>query len=464
MKLTKIAFAVVAAIGVVAVGGSWYTGKQVEEKYQQLIDKSNESLQLVANQYGIKVAIKDVKMDRHFFSTDASYRVEIDIDDEVLDIIGNDKIYHGPLPLNRLKTFNLAPVLLSMENNIKSPEQWKTVVGEMLGTGLMNVSYSGETTGEFKLSPVKWNLEESLVESSPINLSYAYDKEWSVVEGTFKWDNVTLKGTDFTFKIKDVEYDMKGKDEGYPYLGLGKIKLNIGEVEVIDTDNKTSLVKNIQSISDTTLKGERVISQANLGIDSVSIANIDFGKVKFDTSVDFDAKLMNDLIPLYSNSETASSSETGEKTLQLLAKSFKIHLNEFSLAREKGKLNTALILNMTQFDAQNVGDLNDVLKAISQSKFTLNLNRDYVENTVRQMAMVNEGVSENDAKVKAQEEVELLFANAQNSGFMAVDGDNLKADLAIDQGKVTLNGRELSDEEVQMALFMIMLGLGSSMQ
>lgn len=40
MKLTKIVLSVVAVIGAVAVGGSWYTGKQVEEKYQELVVSS----------------------------------------------------------------------------------------------------------------------------------------------------------------------------------------------------------------------------------------------------------------------------------------------------------------------------------------------------------------------------------------------------------------------------------------
>lgn len=138
MKLSKIALSVVAVIGVSVVGGSWYTGKQVEEKYQALVVQANNQLKQLSGEFGANIELKDVQIDRHFFSSDAKYRLEVDFGDgKKLDFIGNDKLHHGPLPLNRLAKFNFAPVMMSMENSLQGPEIFKKFVGEQIGSGLL---------------------------------------------------------------------------------------------------------------------------------------------------------------------------------------------------------------------------------------------------------------------------------------------------------------------------------------
>ncbi|HDL3676699.1 TPA: DUF945 family protein, partial [Mannheimia haemolytica] len=71
MKLTKIVLSVVAVIGAVAVGGSWYTGKQVEEKYQELVVQANNQLKQLSGEFGANIELKDVQIDRHFFISNA---------------------------------------------------------------------------------------------------------------------------------------------------------------------------------------------------------------------------------------------------------------------------------------------------------------------------------------------------------------------------------------------------------
>lgn len=136
MKLSKITLSVVAVIGVVAVGGSWYTGKQVEEKYQELVTQANHQFEQLSGEFGANIAFKDVQIERHFFSSEAKYRLEVDLGDgEKLDFIGNDKIHHGPLPLNRLAKFNFLPVMMSTESKLQAPTQFKKFVGENIGSG-----------------------------------------------------------------------------------------------------------------------------------------------------------------------------------------------------------------------------------------------------------------------------------------------------------------------------------------
>ncbi|HHW7506416.1 TPA: YdgA family protein [Mannheimia haemolytica] len=464
MKLTKIALSVIAVIGAVAVGGSWYTGKQVEEKYQQLVIQTNNQLKHINSQYGSKVEIKDVQIERHFFSSDAKYRIEIDmIDGEKFDVIGNDTIYHGPLPLNRLAKFNFAPVMMSLENRIQAPEQFKAIFGEQFGSGTANINYSGASEGEFALSPVKFSKDKTSVESTPVKIEYSYDQNGENTVANVLLDSLDVKAEDGNFQIQGLSYDIQtGDNQGYANLGLGKGSGKIKTIALqLQNGDGNSLITDIVFKGENTLKGDRVVSTGTLDAASVNIGGIEFGKFNLDMALDFDAQLSDQVSVALSDPKAFENEQTGELALALLAKSLKFHINNVSLENSKGKFDLALLLNVAQFDAKAVSDLNSVLKAVATSKFTSSVNRDYAEDIVRQISMVREKLSEEEAKTIAKQQVDAVFANAQENSLRVVDNNKVMVELTVDNGKVHLNGLELTEDELQMALFMIMMGVGS---
>lgn len=124
MKLTKITLALAGILGIAVVGGSWYTGQQAEQRYQQLVQQGNQSLKSLKI-YGIDAEIKDVKFERYFFSSDVKYTLEVGTVDERYQLQGDDKLFHGPLPLNRLSQVNLMPAMMSVESKLYLPEKFK---------------------------------------------------------------------------------------------------------------------------------------------------------------------------------------------------------------------------------------------------------------------------------------------------------------------------------------------------
>lgn len=461
MKLTKVATSIVAVMAAVAVGGSWYTGKQVEEKYQQLIEQANSQLNVINAQYGSNIAIKEVKIDRHFFSSDATYRFDVEIGDEKLEFVGNDKIYHGPLPLNRLAKLNLSPVLMSIENNLKAPEQFKKAMSDQLGSGIVNIHYSGKTDGKFTVSPIQLNDEMVQVQSSPIKMEYSYENNAKNIAGSLDLDNFKFKGEQSEFQIQGVTYEIEAADEqAYANLGLGRGSAKVKAIEFKAKDDGLTQIKEITVKGDNILKGERGVSSAQVEAETVNVAGIDLGKFKMDTVIDFDAKLMNDMMPVFSNPETLESEQADEMLFQLLSKSLKFHINDISLENSKGKADAALLLNVSQFDTLAMGDLNAVLKALASSKFTFNVNREYLEEITRKLLITQEKLTEDEAKIKAEEEVNSIFASSM-TGMSVVEGNKMKSEIFIDNGKVIFNGRELKEDELQMALFFIMMGVGS---
>lgn len=475
MKFTKIALSVVAVLGAVAVGGSWYTGKQAEEHYHQLVEQANKQLKQ-SEQYGAKAEIKEVKLTRHFFSSDVTYRLEaITAEGENFSLIGNDKIYHGPLPLNRLSKFNLVPVMMSMENNLHAPEQMKAFFGDHLGKGTANVSYSGNVDGEFVLSAVKYSDDKGSISSSPVNLRYDYDRSGKRLNGKVDFEKFDLqtKENDTVVQLDGLEYQFKqADDQGYPYLGLGEgvLKLKSAEIQSTDMQSVERDSSNKIAFKDAViewknaLNGERVLANSKGNIGAMNLAGIELGKTVLDIAMDFDAKAMNKMSEDLSNPEALMNDSALDSIWDVLGKTPKIQINNFSLDNGKGKVESSLLLNVAQFEAAKLDQV-DWLSSLSPSKLTFEANRGYIEEFGRQAAIHLDKLSEAEAAEKAKSVVETLFSEAGPNEFVGefvqVEGDKLKSSLLVEQGKLSLNGRVFSDAELQMLLFALMMGLGS---
>ncbi|OBX03677.1 hypothetical protein QV06_09515 [Gallibacterium genomosp. 3] len=113
-KKWAIVPAAIIVLGGVWVGNAWYTGSQIEKNYPQVIQKINDN--------GI-IKIENVKLERHLFSSDMQYDLQIG----KLTMPLHSKIYHGALPLNLLQQFNFKPVAASTETTLIKNEKTASI-------------------------------------------------------------------------------------------------------------------------------------------------------------------------------------------------------------------------------------------------------------------------------------------------------------------------------------------------
>lgn len=462
MKFSKTAFSVAALLGMGVVGGSWYTGKQVEAHYQALVEQGNQELQKAAAQYGGQVALKEVKLDRHFFSTDASYQLAITLEGETFTLIGNDTLYHGPFPLNRLADFQLKPVLMSMENRLQAPEQLESVFGKQLGQGVSNLDYTGQISGEFAFSAIRYQDEQHRLENSPIRLGYEYDKAMKnsrirvrSEEGKLDLDgaSIVLKGIDYEAQLAD--------EQGYSNLGLGSTVLNIGRLEFKDREGKLSVVSGIKIQGENRLQGDQVVYQGTSEIEQVNIGGGNFGKFNLTANSTSDVKLMNELVPQFSDPALAESGKLPELFLKMFEKPTKLALHPMGFEHHNGKLNMAVIIDSEGIDPTAMEHFDRLVEGFSGSRFQLDVDRHYLESLARDYAMAVEKQDQTGATEQAKSIVNEVFATAGGSGIAAIDEDKIKIELHAENGKLILNGRELSEQDVRFGLFMLVMGLGS---
>lgn len=464
MKFSNIALSVVAVMGAVAVGGSWYTGKQAESYYHQMVEQANQQLKSLT-QYGINAEIKDVKLERHFFSSAVTYQLEGTLAEQKFALSGNDTLYHGPFPLNRLAGFNLMPVLMSMENQLQTPEALKNVFGDILGHGVANVSYAGATDGEFHLNAAKHQDEKGKIETTPLTVQYVYDQKAKNGSLGLKLENAELAMQDGTVvKLNGVDYQGRFvDDQGYPYLGLGEGKVTLKSLQAQSANNSDEAIslQDMQFNWNNSLKGERTLQAGQTEIGTLKVGTLDLGKFKMALELDFDAKSANTVMPYLSDTEQLQQQEAGDAVLQLLSQQPKLNLTNLSLEKGNGKVATELALNLTKFDPSAIGGLNDVLGWLAQSRLSAQIDRAYLEEFGRQAGVAFDKLSVEDAQKKATSLADEFFASAKGTGIAHIDGDKISLELKVDNGKVILNGREVSEEEIQMATFILMMGLGS---
>ncbi len=469
MKLTKVAGAVVAVVGVVAVGGSWYTGQQVEQKYQEFIQIGNNNLKYLGA-YGITAEIKDVQFTRHFFSSDVKYTLEAQFDGKTYALKGDDKLFHGPLPLNRLSKGNLVPVLASVENNIQLPENLKVYFNnqDKLGEGKSDISYSGAAKGEFKINPIKIAEDDKgSLALSESNYIYAYDPASKKSEFDVKLDNV--KWVD----IEKIETDLQGlsyklntvSDNQYPLLALGEYTASIKQLRIKDNEESSFAMSfnNFSSTGKSNLQKDRVISSGD-GKAEVELQNADtklkLGQFNMDLFMDVDAQGMNDLTPYLSSPDKLASEEAGQIVQSILMKSPKLEVKNLSIENEKGKNNLSLNISLENFDPNKIESFDSMLKIFKASHLEAKLSIPSLEALATQMNELD-GATKEEATQQAKLTIEELANQAKASTLAEVDNENIKMKLTIDQGKVNLNGRDVPEEEVQGALFILMLGLSS---
>ena len=474
MKLSTIAISVAVIIGGAAVGGSWYTGKQVEQRYNEIVEMGNHHLKQLAI-YGVDAQIKNVKLERHFFSSDVSYQLEVKAEDDAFVFQGNDKLFHGPFPINRLTQGKLTPMLMSAESHISVPEQLKGYFARAeLLNAVTHINYSGNASGQFTTSSFKndqapWYVSEIAAEFD-VEKSGKYDV-------ALKVPSVMSQDDETKVQLEGIEYQLKGelaKHSGYPNLTLGDYVFNLKSIHVTGSDpiqNPDNIVvsfKNLTSKGYAKIQEKRYISEGDGEMDVVmgsKETQTNFGKVKMDMLFTGDASSFDKLYAIYpdlfKNPDNPQVVVEMEKAVQaFLANGVTLNLKHLSLENSKGKSELGLNLNLTLPDFSQSKNLAEILNIFKQSQLTTSLNLASAQELMTQFYALNQQTKAN-AEHLAKENILLLIDSAQQSGLAKVDAEKIQLKLEIDQGKVKLNGNEVPEEQVQTALFMIALSLGS---
>ena len=491
MKKSTVALGIIVALGVIGVGGAWFTGEKAQTEYLRQIELANQKLQSLGLSDSVNLVYKNKQFDRSFFTSQVEDEVVISLPKEgkVFTIPFSTKLYHGPFPLNQLEKFNFLPTMFSAQGVIgknettqalfdllksDKPVQYQATTGYNLSTkGKVELAGGELTDPESPGTKVTWS---NINMGFDVNKDLAgkYDMNLNEVSATVLPE--VMEEQDGEDMPKSITMKMKGmKVEGsynptkwaYIYTGKSTSLIDSFEMATLDHAGKESTVveKGFKAKSDISLDGDFVSAKSENTVDSIAVDGKDFGKLTYNGELNhIEANAANALIEaLFTVFKSVSDDKNvkDEVVSEILSSWVENHgmaifnnqpqikLNPVSISDNQGKV--SLDLNVALAKDPKF----DLMKGSLYKQFTDFAVHIHVDKATAEKIMTQFAPEEDKALIKEKIEEQAKQAAAQN---IVVNNDkNVTLVLVLEKGELKLNGQVIPEEQVQGVLFMLIM-------
>ena len=491
MKKSTVALGVIVALGVLGVGGAWFTGEKAQTEYLRQIELANKQALALGSSDSFKVVYQNKQFERGFFTSQVEDEVVISLPKEgkVFTIPFSTKLYHGPFPLNQLEKFNFLPTMFSAQGVIGKNETTQALFDLLKSDKPVQyqatTGYNLSTKGEVELAGGELTDPESpgtKVTWSNINMGFdvnkdlagKYDMNLNEVSATVLPE--VMEEQDGEDMPKSITMKMKGmKVEGsynptkwaYIYTGKSTSLIDSFEMATLDHAGKESTVveKGFKAKSDISLDGDFVSAKSENTVDSIAVDGKDFGKLTYNGELNhIEANAANALIEaLFTVFKSVSDDKNvkDEVVSEILSSWVKNHgmaifnnqpqikLNPVSISDNQGKV--SLDLNVALAKDPKF----DLMKGSLYKQFTDFAVHIHVDKATAEKIMTQFAPEEGKALIKEKIEEQAKQAAAQN---IVVNNDkNVTLALVLEKGELKLNGQVIPEEQVQGVLFMLIM-------
>ena len=459
--LTTLAGLALVAVGI-GVGGAWYTGGRLETELRQAASQAQAALQAERPEYHPQIQL--VEFHRGLFSSTALFSLSLQPEDrppvEVLQV--TDEIQHGPFPLTRLKSLQLAPVMaINHLTLVRTP-----VVDALfsLAKGAEPVrldatlGYDRAVDGQLTLAPLHLDQPQGAVAFSGMTARFLTDLEarqlrldGSVGQFSFNvhapdgWTKLELQGLSLTG-------DNRRNADGF-WLGPGELRL-AGLVLTLPGQPEVQL-QDLQIKGDTQQQGQQLAGTLNASLGRLAVSGQTLGKATLSAHyANLDSPALAQLNTLLQHLQLDTDEgldPTTQATLQqylsdVLAARPQLVVDDLSFDTASGSNHLRLDLTLDkpatydlppeQLGAQVLSRL-DARLAVARSSL--------VDGILFQAGAQREQPA---LQQQAQATAEALANIGLNSGLLKAEGKDLVATLAYATGRLTLNGQEVPPEQL----------------
>ncbi|QIQ22081.1 YdgA family protein [Zophobihabitans entericus] len=484
MKKSVIAIGVIAVLGCAWIGASWYTGNMIEEKIDRKLNQFETVVNSQQNYFDLQLSYTDYE--KGVFSTSFHLKAEIikpRTEAEIYEgffepssipinkVIFDDTvtIYHGPFPLNRLKSFSLMPKLAGAEYTIKQDETVSNLEPQLIA-GLV-VDYSENMELNVNSQPLVYNKEKDggtehdvdHVDISATNLYFFTDKQFTQSTLNYQMDKLIMQKDDLGFDVRNFtlnvipQKDQQGVDgkvtvdsltisdnrgyraydtelKGITYTmgfsiadGINAIGftnnnlINIEQLNVLSEDNETTL-NSIQLTSNN-------YSNDNVNIYGDLSFNLDQWKQDMQLLGRGEMKFSYVNLPLKTFSNSLMNQLTGYYDETFDASKFEhvtFNLENVSWTNTQGTMDFSLFMNLSDVDVSDGFSLSSVEEEnVDDFKFNLSVPFDVLAYSIAQIENSNAPeVSSNDIQEAHQTLQYLTMFLARSPVFNVVDFSN----------------------------------------
>jgi uncharacterized protein YdgA (DUF945 family) len=239
-KAVGIAAGFVVVVGVVATGGAWYTGTQLEEVLDNGVANANAQFDsaMVGPDGRAVLHLELASLERHLFSSTAHYRVQVraaELGAEPAEFLLSDHIEHGPFPASRVSSLQLLPVMatsnLALQPSPSAAQWFAASQGQVPLTARLDIHYDGDSNGTVNVAPLELQSAGSLLTFSGLTADLAVGANAAHYALKGRLADLQLQGTDARQQpvqvgIKDFSFNLGGTRgvSGF-YLGHNDVKL-----------------------------------------------------------------------------------------------------------------------------------------------------------------------------------------------------------------------------------------------
>ena len=492
MKKSTVALGVIVALGIVGIGGAWFTGEKAQTEYLRQIELANQKFQSLGLPDSVNLVYKNKQFDRSFFTSQVEDEVVISLlkEGQVFTIPLSTKLYHGPFPLNQLEKFNFVPTMFSAQGVIGKNETTQPLFDFLKSDKPVqyqaSTSYSLATKGKVELAAGEMadpHSPQNKIAWSNINIGFDVDKDragkydMTLDEVTADLGSSSADGdSQDATAVKSVKTKMKGmkldasfNPTKWAYIYTGKGSYSIESFEMTSTDyagKTTSLIeKGLNATSDISLNGDFVNLKSESAVDSFVLDGKELGKLTNNSELNhIEANAANALIEAVftvfksvrddknMNDEVVSeilSSWVEEHGMAIFNNQPQLKLNPVAISDNQGKV--SLDLNVALAKDPKF----DLMKGSLYKQFTDFAVHIHVDKATAEKIMTQFAPEEDKALIKEKIEEQAKQAAAQN---IVVNNDkNVTLALVLENGELKLNGQVIPEEQVQGVLFMLIM-------
>jgi uncharacterized protein YdgA (DUF945 family) len=490
-KSVGIAAGVIVVVGALATGGAWYTGTRLEGVLRDSIQQANQELAASLKGSESTMTLEMLSIDRHVFSSTAHYRVVIhdenlSTDDKNAEFLFVDNIEHGPLPLSRLKSFKLLPVMaqsnFEMEQSPSAAKWFAISKGVPPVKGHASVGYDRSTSGALVLSPLEMKDADGTFTFSGLNVDVeaSSDAEKLKVLGTM--DNLQLNVTspegEVALAAKGFTFDMGGtKGKSGFYLGHNDFKFDhvLAQVAGQAPVGLKDLAGNTLAQED----GGNLAAQMNYNIGMISYNGKDIGALQSAFKIsNFDVAASQALYEFYQTRilpQQQAANAAGEELelqlsqadqqlmdaelMKLLAAKPHIELEKLALKTANGESHVRIAVDLTDSGSAQPQSSDRVRNAIAQLEAKVVLSKPMISDLAALQASLGGQTDPATIAEQAKAAGEMVGAMAVMTQLAKVEGENIVSNLQYANDMVDFNGQKMTPEQFIAQIMSQVIGL-----
>ena len=488
MKKSLVAVGVVAALGVVWTAGAWFTGKQMEARFAETIAQTNALLNRAAPEAGLALSYQNYQ--RGLFSSHLQLVIQPVAGKESpwlkpgQQVVFDERVDHGPLPIAQLKSFNLLPAMASVSstlvNNAVSKPLFDAAKGKSPFSAQTRVGYSAATDTRITLAPLDYAAEGEKLVFSGGTIQLKADREGKALALNGEIESGQLDTlNDYNQRVQlsfsNLKTDATSEMTDFAER-IGSQKLSVDKLAIAIEGQQMALMEGMSLDGTSTLSDDRkaINTRLDYTLNSLKLQSQDMGSGRLSLKIDkldgeawhqFNQQYRAQMNALAAQPELLQNPALYQQqmttaffgSLPILLKGGPVvTVAPLSWKNAKGEstLNIALQLNDPSSASgapQSMGEELDRSVKSLDSKLTIPL---VMANHLMTQVAQLEGFQPEEAAKQAAMKVESFAALGQRFGLTARENDNIVSSVQYGTGKLSLNGKSMTPEEAMMMFMM----------